>query len=198
MKWTGYNPINVEDPNSGLAASSIGTSDLDLGFKWQVFQQRGWFPRSTIVPGILIPTGTNGFSGNSIQPHFNFVQGWGIRRYIYLKHQFGMDYLTQPNFGVSGSVAGPMGPTGPFLTATHPTIDSFHSSISCLYQATQRVGGFVEWYAVYGNQPTTNYMDTGIFFYLTPNVQLDSTVGTSVSSPNGNLLFAKFGFSTRW
>lgn len=198
IKWIGYNMIDVKDPSSGIMASSSGTSDLDLGFKWQVFPQKNWFPKTTIVPGILVPTGTNGFSGNSVQPHFNIVNGWGIRRYIYLKHQFGMDYLTQPNFMVSGSVNGPMGPTGPFLNATHPTVDSFHNSISCLYQATKHVGGFVEWYILYGNLPTTNYADTGFFFYLTPNVQLDTTFGSSIDSPSSTVLFVKGGFSTRW
>lgn len=195
FKWLGYQMLNQEDPKTGDTASAFGGSDFDAGFKWVMFEQKDWFPMTTVVGGALLPTGTNGFSGNSVQPHFNIVQGWGIRRFIYLKHQFGLDYLTQPSFSVNG----PAGGMGPFLAATHPTVNSYHSSISCLYQATKRVGGFVEWFALYGsNQRTTNFADTGIFFYLTPTIQFDCVFGTSIAAEDNNTLFTKVGFSTRW
>ena len=160
-----------------------------------MFQQKNWFPMTTLVGGALIPTGTNGFSGDSVQPHFNFVQGWEVRRFIYLKHQFGLDYLTQPSF----SVTGPTGMSGPVLTGNRSALDSYHSSISCLYQATKHLGGFVEWFALYGqNQQTTNFFDAGYFFYLTPNIQLDGVIGSSIAAQDTNTLFTKIGFSTRW
>lgn len=194
-KWLGYQMLNEEDPKTGNTASTFGGSDLDAGFKWVIFHQKDWFPMTTLVAGALLPSGTNGFSGNSVQPHFNLVQGWAIRRYIFMKHQFGLDYLTEPNFSVNG----PTGTSGPFLAVTHPTVNSYHSSISCLYQATKHLGGFVEWYALYGpNQYTTNFADTGIFFYLTPSIQFDCAIGTSIAAPDSNTLFTKAGFSTRW
>lgn len=195
VKWLGFQTLNQEDPNTGIKASAYGGGDTDLGFKWVMFQQKNWFPLTTLVGGALLPTGTNGFSGNSAQPHFNIVNGWGVRRYIYLKHQFGLDYLTQPSFSVNG----PAGPTGPYLAVTHPAVNSYHSSISCLYQATKRIGGFVEWYVLYGqNQQPTNFADTGLFFYLTPTIQFDCVLGSSVAAPDNNTLFTKVGFSTRW
>ena len=195
FKWLGYQMLNQEDVQTGATASAFGGSDFDLGFKWTMFQQKNWFPMTTLVGGALIPTGTNGFSGNSVQPHFNIVNGWEVRRYIYLKHQFGLDYLTQPEF----SVTGPSGGTGPVLTGTRSALDSYHSSISCLYQATKHTGGFVEWFALFGpNQQATNFCDTGVFFYLTPNIQLDGTVGSSIAAQDTNTLFTKIGFSTRW
>lgn len=195
LKWLGYQMYNETDSKSGLSASGFGGSDVDPGFKWQMFQQKDWFPMTTLVAGALLPSGTNGFSGNSVQPHFNLVQGWSVRRYIFLKHQFGLDYLTQPSF----SIESPTGTSGPILAATHPTVNSYHSSVSCLYQATKHLGGFIEWYALYGpNQYTSNFVDTGLFFYLTPTIQFDCVVGTSVATPDSNTLFTKAGFSTRW
>ena len=195
IKSLGYSMVDQRDLKTGESGSIFGTNDLDLGFKYEVFQQKNWVPQTTLVTGALLPTGTNGISGNSVQPHFNLVNGWGIRRYIFLKHQFGMDYLTQPTFSVQ-SPAGPGGAYG--LVGNRPTVNSYHSSVSCLYQATKHVGGFVEWFTLYGsNQPTTNFLDTGLFIYLTPNVQLDCVIGSSVGSPD-NTLFTKAGFSTKW
>lgn len=195
LKWLGYQSVNVTDPQSGQSAAGFGGADTDVGFKWNMLQQRNWVPMTTLVAGALMPGGTRGFSGNKVQPHFNLVQGWGIRRYIYLKHQFGWDYLTQPSFGVDA----PGGGAAPTLAITHPSVDSFHSSVSCLYQATKRVGGFVEWFALYGhNQTTTHFADTGVFFYLTPTIQLDCVVGSSIATPDSETIFTKAGFSTRW
>ena len=106
-----------------------------------------------------------------------------------------MDSLTQPIFSVNG----PSGNMGPFLSASHPTINSYHNSISCLYQATKRIGGFAEWYVLYGaNQYPTNFADTGLFVYLTPTIQFDCVIGSSIAAADNNTLFTKVGFSTRW
>ena len=195
LKTLGYSMINQNDRTTGQSGSIFGMNDLDLGFKYEIFQQKNWVPLTTLVTGILLPSGTNGVSGNSVQPHFNLINGWAIRRYLFLKHQFGFDYLTQPSF----SVAAPGGSSSPYtLVGHHSAVDSYHSSISCLYQATQRIGGFVEWFTTYGpNQPTTNYADTGIFIYLTPTVQLDCMIGSSLAASD-DILFTKMGFSTRW
>jgi hypothetical protein len=195
FKWTGFQMVNQEDPHSGAKASSFGGTDVDVGAKWNFLQQNNWIPMTTLVGGVLLPSGTNAMSGNTVQPHFNLVNGWGIRRYLFLKHQFGFDYLTQPSFSVNMLGASPIA----YLAESHPTVDSFHSSISCLYQATKRLGGFVEWFALYGpNQLTTNFADTGFFFYLTPSVQFDGVFGSSIAAADSETLFVKFGFSTRW
>jgi len=195
IKSLGYSMIDEKNVQTGQSGSIFGTNDVDVGFKYEIFQQRNWVPLTTLVTGMLLPSGSNGISGNSVQPHFNLVNGWAIRRYIFLKHQFGLDYLTQPGFSVGGggSMVSPYG-----LVGSRSATDSFHSSISCLYQATKHVGGFLEWYVLYGSgQPQTNYLDTGLFLYLTPNVQLDCVFGSSVGAPD-QTLFTKFGFSTRW
>jgi hypothetical protein len=195
FKWTGFQMVNQTDPHTGASASAFGGTDVDVGSKWNFLQQNNWLPMTTLVSGILIPSGTNGMTGNTVQPHFNLVNGWGIRRYLFLKHQFGMDYLTQPSFSVNTIGASPVA----YLAASHPAVDSFHSSISCLYQATKRIGGFVEWFALYGpHQQTTNFADTGFFFYLTPSIQFDGVFGASIAAPDSETLFVKCGFSTRW
>ncbi len=195
FRTLGYSMIDQTNRPTGQSGSIFGANDLDVGFKYEIIQQKNWVPLTTLVTGVLLPSGTNGVSGNSVQPHFNLVTGWAIRRYIFLKHQFGLDYLTQPSF----SLAGPGGMSGPYtLVGSRTAVDSYHSSVSCLYQATQRIGGFVEWFTTYGaNQPTINYADTGVFIYMTPSVQFDCVIGTSIAASD-DILFTKLGFSTRW
>jgi hypothetical protein len=192
FKWTGYLDNQVSSPAGRF--QNFGTYDSYLGIKYELWQQKNWIPMTTTDIGALVPTGTNGMSGNSVQPHFNLTNGWGLRRWLYLKHQWGMDYLTQPGFTVEGLPAGGFG-----LVGSRESVDSFHSSISLMFQATKRVGGFNEWFCQYGhNQPTIHYYDTGLFFYFTPNIQLDGVFGTSIDSNSPNIMFCKFGFSTRW
>jgi hypothetical protein len=40
--------------------------------------------------------------------------------------------------------------------------------------------------------------DAGMFFYLTPTIQFDCVIGSSIATPDSNTLFTKVGFSTRW
>jgi hypothetical protein len=189
FKWTGYIDNQVSSPSGQF--QNFGTYDSYLGIKYELWQQKNWIPMTTTDIGALVPTGTNGMSGNTVQPHFNITNGWGLRRWLYLKHQFGLDYLTQPSFTVEGIPAG--------LVGSRQTVDSFHSSVSLMYQATKRVGGFNEWFCQYGhNQPTINYYDTGLFYYFTPNIQLDAVFGTSIASEHPSVMFCKFGFCTRW
>lgn len=194
-KSIGYTVIDQTDRKSGLTGTTFGMSDLDLGFKYEIFQQKEWIPLTTLVTGMLLPAGTNSISGNSVQPHFNLVNGWALRRFLFLKHQFGLDYLTQPSFSLP---AGGITNGSWNLIASRQAVDSYHSSFSLLYQATKRVGGFVEWYVLYGhNQPTANYLDTGLFIYITPTIQLDCVIGSTVAASD-ETIFTKAGFSTRW
>jgi hypothetical protein len=88
LRTLGYSLVDQNDRATGQSGSIFGMNDLDLGFKYEIVQQKNWVPLTTVVAGVLLPSGTNGVSGNSVQPHLNLVNGWAIRRYIFLKHQF--------------------------------------------------------------------------------------------------------------
>ena len=57
--------------------------------------------------------------------------------------------------------------------------------MSLLFQVSQRVGGFIEYFNLSltggeDNRPS-NYLDTGLFIYATTNVQFDVRYGVRLS-----------------
>lgn len=198
IKWVGYVITDVQDQTTGLGTSHYGTDDLQLAFKYELSQQDGWRPIFTFLGGAIIPSGTRGVSSNQVQPFANLVYGWGIRRWLYLKGSTGVDFAKTSDITrvVEGSLQ-----EGPTALDVEDNISQWHQSFSLLYQASPRVGGFVEWFSFFSNNGADNrashYADTGIFYYLSPNVQLDARVGWRLSS-QVDTLFTGAGFSTRW
>jgi hypothetical protein len=197
LKWPGYLMTDSRDPTTGAHTSTFGSQDIDVGFKYEIIQQRGWLPMTTLVSGIFLPTGSRGLSANRVQPHFNIVAGWGFRRWLYLKWQTGADFLnattTQPISSVGSSV--------PAFTSIQTPQNSWHDSLSLLTQWTKRVGAFHEWFLISGtgagDTRAANYLDMGLYLYATPNIQFDARIGTRLSN-RVHETFTGVGFSGRW
>lgn len=198
IKWVGYVMTKATDTSTGLTQNTFGTDDLQLGFKYEIAQQHGWRPMLTYVGGFIVPTGTNGVSANQVQPFANLVYGWGIRRWLYLKGSTGVDFskTSDVTHVVSGSLQ-----EGPAVQMAEDNNSLWHQSFSLLFQASPRVGGFLEWFSFFSSTGSdsraSHYLDTGLYIYLTPNVQLDVRIGERVSG-RADTLFTGAGFSTRW
>lgn len=198
LKWPGYLMDNVIDPHSTLRQSNFGSEDIDAGFKWEVLQQQGWRPMTTLVTGMTLPTGSPGTSANYVQPHFNLLFGWGIRRWLYIKQQIGCDFIHSS----STQVVTPLtGSSNPGFVAVRSPPNSWHESISILTQWTKRVGAFHEWFMISptggGHSPAQHFLDMGLYLYATPNVQFDVRVGRQLSNRVDDF-FTGAGFSGRW
>jgi Putative MetA-pathway of phenol degradation len=198
VKWNGYVMSDVTDEKSGLTSTSFGGSDLMLGFKYELLQQNDWRPMVTFVGGSYIPTGTGGVSANQVQPFANFVLGWGFRRWLYLKASTGVDFVKSNDVThvITGSLQ-----EGPLALQGLDNSSQWHQSVSLLFQATKRVGGFVEWFSFFSNNADDNraqhFVDTGLYFYVTPNVQLDIRIGDRISNRVDGM-FSGMGFSVRF
>ncbi|MGH7140168.1 MAG: transporter [Pirellulales bacterium] len=197
LKWPGYLLTNVRDPQGRAQASTFGSEDIDTGFKWEILQQRGWRPMTTLVAGMTLPTGAPNTSANFVQPHFNLLAGWGLRRWLYLKCQTGCDFVHSSTKIVT-PLAGASNPT--FITVRSPP-NSWHESISLLTQWTKRVGAFHEWFMISGtgggDTRAQHFLDMGLYLYATPNVQFDVRVGRQLSNRVDDF-FTGAGFSGRW
>jgi hypothetical protein len=198
LKWPGYLMTTIRDPQTGAQINHFGSEDIDAAFKYEIWQQRGWRPMTTLVAGITLPTGTPGTSANFVQPHFNFIAGWGFRRWLYLKWQTGCDYLHASNTQIVTPLAGSSTPT---FVAVNAAQNSWHESISLLTQWTKRVGAFHEWFMISGtgggDRAAQHYLDMGLFLYATPNIQFDVRVGRRLSNRVDDF-FTGAGFSGRW
>jgi len=197
MKWNGYLMTDIKDQATGARDTSFGGEDLDLGFKWELLQQKSWRPMVTVVSGILVPTGTRGVSANRVQPHFNLLAGWGIRRWLYVKWQTGCDFLNTNNT----SAVMTMSSVVPTFVTTRSPQNSWHESISILTQWTKRVGAFHEWFMISntgsGDTRAQHFFDMGAYIYATPNVQFDIRIGKRASD-RVNETFEGAGLSLRW
>ena len=128
----------------------------------------------------------------------NVVLGWGFRRWLYLKLSTGVDFVKTNDVTkvVQGSLQ-----EGPLGLNSADNITQWHQSASLLFQATKRVGGFVEWFSFFSNNSSdnraSNFVDTGLFIYLTPNIQADVRVGERISD-RVNSVFTGAGLSLRF
>ena len=198
LKWNGYVMTDITDVTTGLRTSSFGGDDLQLGFKYEILQQDDWRPMVTFVGGTTVPSGTRGISADQMQPFGNVVLGWGFRRWLYLKASTGVDFVKSND--ITRVIAGSL-QVGPVGLGAADNSSQWHQSVSLLYQATQRVGGFVEWFSFFSNNSSDNrashYIDTGLYIYLTPNTQLDVRIGERLSD-RVDSLFTGAGFSVRF
>lgn len=196
LKWNGYLMTDFRDTSQNVHLSQFGGQDLNAGFKWELIQQEGWRPMVSVVSGILIPTGTRGVSANAVEPHVNIVYGWGLRRWLYLKGQTGAEFLR-----VSNSPVSTISSVVPGFQIERSSQTSWHHSFCFLSQWTKRIGAFHEWFMIQntgsGDTRAQNYMDMGLYLYMTPNVQFDARIGTRLSN-RVNDTFTGAGFSARW
>lgn len=183
---------------TGLQTTSIGGDDLQLGVKYEVVQQQGWRPMLTFVDGAVVPAGTRGVSANQMQPNAQVVFGWGLRRWLYLKGSTGVDFAKTSD---ATRVIVSSLQEGPIIVDMEDNVTQWHQSLSLLFQASPRVGGFVEWFSFFSNNGEdnrdSNFIDMGLYFYVTPNVQLDARIGQWISN-RADTMFTGAGFSTRW
>jgi len=196
FRWNGYVMLDEHDAATGMRNSQFGGDDVVAGFKWEMVQQRAWRPMLTLVAGTTLPTGTNGISANQLQPFGNIVYGWGLRRWLYLKGSSGVDFVRTTSTTIVND-----GFSAPFFISPRDNLNLYHQSISMLAQFSKRVGGFYEWFSFYStgadDNRAANYLDTGLFIYATPNVQLDVRIGGRVSHRTDEL-FTGAGFSVRY
>jgi hypothetical protein len=198
FKWNGYVMSDLRNLTTGARTQLFGTDDLITSIKYEVWQQNGALPMLTFLTGSTLPSGTNGISSNQMQPFVNFVAGWGLRRWLYLKMSTGIDWQKT---SVSTLIGGGSEPFGPIVVFLRDNINVYHFSSSLLYQALPRVGGFVELFGFAqtggkDNRPAI-YFDTGLFLYATTSVQFDVRYGVRMSD-RVDELFAGAGFSVRY
>ncbi|HVW00015.1 MAG TPA: transporter [Planctomycetaceae bacterium] len=195
FRWNGFVQNQVGFP-AGMGMTQNGTDDLNLGFKWEMHQQDNWIPMLTLVAGSTIPGGTNQISANQMQPYANVVYGWGLKRWLYLKGSTGVDFTHGSSVALQDTGFGL-----PFVGVTRDNQNVWHESISVLYQVSKHYGGFSEWFCFFENGGANNlpshYIDTGVYIYLTPNMQLDARIGQRLSSRTDEF-FTGAGFSIRF
>jgi hypothetical protein len=152
-----------------------GGSDMEVGFKWQLFpgdKDRKWIPTTALITSAIAPTGGNSPLSNGIaEPYINLIYGWSLTDKLTLAGCTG--YLGQRLQATPGS------------SVRADNYQRFHQSLVAFYTVGKRTALFYEWYVLMYTNSTNNlpnhYMDGGLLYQLTPNIQLDVRAGFGLS-----------------
>lgn len=192
VRWAGMSDLQFNDFANGNSVRTFGSNDMNVGFKYEFNQQSEFIPMTTFVIDTFLPTGSADFSSNTVQPRLNVVWGWGLRRWLYLKVSTGADFLRKVNLELD--------PTARIVTTRDNQIEA-HQSEAVLMQFSKHLGAFYEHFTLYRTGSVDNrpdhFLDTGLYLYLTPNVQLDCKMGTRISN-RFDERFCGAGFSVRY
>ena len=164
---------------------------MEVGFKWQLFpgdEKRKWIPTTALITSIIAPTGgTSPYSSETVEPYINLIYGWSLTKKLTLSGCTG--YLGIREQGVPNSLR------------HSDNYQRFHQSAVAFYSVTERTTLFYEWYVLMftnaANNRPMNYMDGGILYRLTTNMQVDIRAGFGLSGRPDDF-FTGTGFSVRF
>ena len=146
-----------------------GFNDLGLGFKTQVFQQKGFRPRLSLAGRFSIPTGDKHFSSDRVDPELRTI----------------LTYALDGRAGLFGTVniAGPTSQGKRFVQVS--------SSLGLSVVLREHLSGFVEYFGLYPRdvaRGSANFLQTGVLYHLAYNLQLDVRIGGGLTHGTDDLL----------
>jgi hypothetical protein len=192
MFWSGETFNSERLARRRLPVRSInGPGDMEVGFKWQLFpgdEKRKWIPTTALITSIIAPTGgSSPYSSETVEPYINLIYGWNPTKKLTIAGSTG--YLGIREQGAPNAL---------------PRSDNFqrwHQSIVAFFSPTDRATLFYEWYILmYTDAPDNrplNFMDGGLIYHLTPNMQVDIRAGFGLSGRLDDF-FTGTGFSVRF
>ena len=169
---------------AGTATERLsGMSDLYLGTKLGLTEQKRELPEIALVLQALVPTGAKAVTANEVLPGFNLLYGWDVIP----------DFLT----------------AGGSLLVNRTVDDLGHSyvtmgqSFTIGYTLTEQLGAYTEWFALYPTGAVApgvgpqHYFDGGFTYKVTPEFQLDIRAGVGLNR-HAEDFFAGVGFAYRY
>ena len=146
-----------------------GFNDLALGFKVQALQQQGLRPRLSFVGRLSIPTGDKNFSSDRRDPLFRTILTYALNKRVGL---FGTVNIGSP-------------------TSQGTRYVQVSSSLGLSAAIRDRLTGFVEYFGLYPRDVASgsaNFLQTGVLYHLTYNLQLDVRVGGGLTRGTDDFL----------
>ncbi|MGO9467528.1 MAG: transporter [Isosphaeraceae bacterium] len=188
--WLGQTWIQTQPRRGGPYQESGGLSDMEVGFKWQLFagdKERKWIPTTALITSIYAPTGgTSTLGAHTVEPYINLVYGWALTDKLTLAGSTGYVGMRQTDLG-RGRPA--------------DSFERYHQSLVAFLAATERTTLFYEWYAFMFTNAASNlpmyFMDGGLLYHPTPNTQIDLRAGFGLTGRPDDF-FTGAGLSVRF
>jgi len=156
-----------------------GWNDLYLGFKIALCEQDGLRPALSLIPAITVPSGSSNKSSGDVDP----------------ENKIAWSYDLTDSSTLSGN-----------LNFAVPTDGNGHrffqtaASISLGHSFNDWLGGYVEYYGFYPNEPGSDCAHTingGFTFLVNDNLQFDVRVGKGLNEEADDM-FAGAGMAIRY
>lgn len=162
---------------------ATGWSDLYVGTKLALTEQKAYLPEAAVVLQATIPSGAREVTAGKVLPGINLLYGWDIIP----------DCLS---LGASSQVNGAVD------DETH-TYLVFAQAFTIGYTLTEKLGAYTEWFALFPASAISpgvrqeQYVDGGFTYKVTPNFQLDIRAGKGLTE-NAQDYFLGAGFAVRY
>lgn len=155
-----------------------GNSDLNLGFKFHLLEQKAWIPEFGIIAAVNVPSGSTTKTSGDVDPEVKLL--WS--------------YVLNDRTSLSGNVN--------FLMPTTDASRLFQvaSSISLGYGLTDRLGSYIEYFGTYPNDRDADgahNLNGGFTYQLTDNLQFDIRAGFGLNEEAPDF-FTGAGFAIRF
>lgn len=161
--------------------STTELSDTVVGTKFGLTPQHGYLPELSIIPELRLPSGTGDYGSTHVLPGIRVPYSWNLGKTSWLS---GSTVLLRREGADSQSVQTVWAQSALGGTRLSPTLSVW-----------------VEWYAFIPtasiNEDDTHYLDSGINYLLTSNIQLDARIGTRVAHAYGDEVFTGIGVALR-
>jgi hypothetical protein len=169
---------------SQVSGSTVrGLEDASLGAKFNLFDGGALGsvrPKVSLIVHSTLPTGAQPFRANKMQPQMKLIGAWT------LSERFA--FASNLNYAV-----------------VRERFDSYaepSASASVAIGLSQRVGSYVEYFGFYPQQEgldKSHYMNGGLTYGLSDNLQLDARAGRQVQRlGDGQSWFMGVGIARRW
>ena len=152
--------------------SQSGLSPLLLGMKVNITQEKGWLPTIGLIGHLFLPfTASDDFKPQNTGVDFRFA----------FDHTLSESSSIAYNLGAQWEADTPGA--------------AYIYTLAYGYSLTDSFGLYAE---LYGDMPENNsanhYWDAGLTYLVLPNLQLDATVGTSITEGQDVLVSAGFSY----
>ncbi len=185
VAWAGYSWTQSQyqgETRGGRAVTredwDDGANDMNLGFKYKLWEQDGLLPHFGVIGEMSVPSGSAGVSSGDVDPGAKLLWAYDLADGLALAGNVNFASLTEDDDRF-------------FQTA---------NSVSLAASLTDWLGTYFEYFGFYPNSQHTDcahYLNGGFTFLITDNLQLDVRTGFGLNEEADDL-FSGVGFSYRF
>lgn len=173
LGWDGYG-ITRYDHND----DESGIRDTSLGFKYAILRDHPETPDISLIASLTFPTGARNQRADGIEGDLALALAMDLPRNLSLGMNVGAAYTSEDD--------------------DHDFEAFFSTALG--FDIAEKLGGYIEYFGImpeFSWHDDTHYLNTGLTYALTPDLQLDARIGMGLNTDADDVFFG-IGFSFRW